>query len=236
MAFLRGLVVLAVLLGGLAAQDVDRDRITRALERGQCQTELPGEVASANGGGRGRDAGPKPVRRGERSGGRSGDGGAFGGLSLLPAGLAVVLFWAVVVLAVALLVAAIVRSWRGRREPAPRRETVRAQSVPSPEAATEAMQDYERLAAAGEFAAALRALLQHAFAAWTARGGSLPVHATGREVLRLVRRKVVATEPLAQLVAAVERVHFGGRPADRAQYDASRLQLQQWEVACRQPQ
>jgi hypothetical protein len=236
MPFLRGLVVAALLLAGIAAQDVDRARVDRVLEQSRCQTELPGEARAVGGGGRPPESAPRPVRRGERSGGSGGAGSPFGALSLLPFGLATVVFWAVIVLGAALLVAAIVRSWRGRREPAVRPATVRARSRPVHEEPPVPVPDHERLAAAGDFAAALRALLQHALAAWSARGGGLPVHATGREALRLVRTKLAATESLAHLVTAVERVHFGGRPADRAQYDASRLHLQQWEVACRQPQ
>jgi hypothetical protein len=40
-------------------------------------------------------------------------------------------------------------------------------------------------------------------------------------------------EPLARLVGAVEQVHFGGRDADRALYEASRDWLGQWEATCR---
>jgi hypothetical protein len=234
MPFLRGLAVAALLLcgivRGIVAQDVDPDDVARVLERGACQTQLPGEGTSH--GGR-REA--APTRRGERSGapGRSSTG--WGGGILVAPGVAVVLLWVVVGVAVLLLVAAVARSWRGRREPARPVAKLRAASVPRPASSPEPLADHERLAAAGEFGAAVHALLQHAFVAFGARVGGLPVHATGRDVLRLARRQAAATEPLAHLVAAVERVHFGGRPADRGQYETSAAHLRQWEVACRQP-
>ncbi len=233
MPFLRGLAVAALLLCGIVAQVVPKDTVARVLEHGKCQTALPGEQTVGSGSGV-QPPGPKPTRRGERSGGYGGSWSWGGGLLFgsLPA---IVLLWVVVGLAVLLLVAAVARSWRGRREPAKLLAKVRATSKPQDEPPAEPVPDHERLAAAGEFGAAVHALLLHAFAAWTARRGLLPAHATGRAALGLVRHKAAAVEPLAQLVAAVERVHFGGRPADRAQYEASRLHLQQWEVACRQP-
>ncbi|MBL8727299.1 MAG: hypothetical protein JNM25_02635 [Planctomycetes bacterium] len=230
MPFLRGLAVAALLLSGIAAQDVPKDAVARVLERGKCQTVLPGEHGAPGGSG----APPpraEPTRRGERSGAPGGFWSS-GGLGLGP-DFAVTLLWLGVPLAAVLLIAAIARSWRGRREPATVAARVRAAPVPDPGPAPEPLPDHERLAAAGEFGAAVHALLQRAFAAWMAQRGGLPPHATGRAALGLVRKQAATTEPLAQLVAAVERVHFGGRPADRAQYETSRLHLQQWEVACR---
>ncbi|MBL9076892.1 MAG: DUF4129 domain-containing protein [Planctomycetes bacterium] len=235
MAMLRGLVLVALVLGGLAAQDDYAARAERVLAQHGCQDSLPGESAPARRGS-GRPDGSEP--RGERSGAPGRSGGRWNPGLPIPPIVAQILLWTIVALAIALLVASIVRGLGGSataaRAPSPTKPAARPAAVagnpPEPDAA---LPDHARLAAAGDFAGAVRAVLQAAFAAWVQRGGPLPRAATAREVLRLVRNRRLADAPLAQLVAAVERAHFGGRGADRGLYEASRDWLGSWEASCR---
>lgn len=232
MALLRGLAVVVLLLGPAAAQPAPPQEAANVLEERVLhehgvQTALPDGAGELGGDGDGRRS------RGERYGGEARSRRRSGPGLVLPPFLAQILLWGAVGLAVVLLVAAIVRGLGGRRDAAPVAAARRMTALPTaPEADAESVPDHERLAAAGDFAAAVHAVLRHAFAVWVARGGVLPVSATAREVLRTVQRRRGPVEPLAQLVATVERVHFGGRAADRPLYDAARTWLAQWEAAC----
>lgn len=236
MALLRGLAVVVLLLGPAAAQPAPPQEAANVLEervvdRHGVQTALPDAAGELGGSGDGNAR----RARGERYGGeaRSRRGGSPG--IVLPPFLAQILLWGAVGLAVVFLVAAIVRGLGGRRDAAPVAAARRVTPLPiETEADAEPVPDHERLAAAGDFAGAVHAVLRHAFAAWVRRGGVLPLSATAREVLRTVQQRRGPVEPLAQLVAAVERVHFGGRAADRSLYEASRAWLAQWEAACAQ--
>ncbi len=147
--------------------------------------------------------------------------------------LSVVLLWLGVGLAVVWLMAAVGRSFQGRRQGAVegKRGPVKASSIPPP---TEApLSDHARLAAAGDFANALRALLRQAIDVWTARGTGVPVHATARELLRRVQAMAFPAESLSPMVLAVEAVYFAGRPADRELYERTCEHLARWEATCR---
>lgn len=158
-------------------------------------------------------------------------------LSLSGGGLlAQLLLWAGVAIAAAVLLAAILRHLDGERAARAVKAAAveRRHQAPAAVAAAE-LPDFERLAAAGNFAAAVHALLAHAIFAWTRGGGEAPLHATARDVLRrvrAVRRTPAVVEQFAQLVGSVERVHFGGAAADRGVFEASREHLRQWESAC----
>jgi hypothetical protein len=225
--------LLALALCGVAAAQGAADGAevpTRELlARDGCQTSLPGVVEG--------EAGEAAARRsGARSRPRESfdsrfDFGLGGG-----AAFAEVLLWLAVVVAVVMLVAAIARSRLGgdapgRAGPALVRGAARSDDAAASAAASE-LPDHEVLAAAGDFRGAVHALLRRAIDAWNDRGGALPQHATAREALRRAQR-VLAAEPLGRLVAVVERVHFGGHPADRDLYEASREQLRAWEHLCR---
>lgn len=206
----RGLAVSLVLLLGAPAQDVTAERVQRLLAEGECQTSLP-EVGNA------RSPGiPFPV------------------------GVATILLWCVVGGAAVLLVAALVRGARGRVEREGKSLPVRVGPAPAAAPTPDTLPDHVRLAAAGDFAAALRAMLQRAFAVAMPRTGSLPRHATARALLRQLRSEAgghgeLPIEPIAHLVEVVEHVHFGGRPADRVLYEGSRERLSQWEAAWQVP-
>ncbi|MEZ6038271.1 MAG: DUF4129 domain-containing protein [Planctomycetota bacterium] len=218
----KGLIVVLGLMMPLAAQRVDAAEARRVLEQHGCQVSLPGEA----GGGVGGD------KRAERRDGWNGPslGGGRAGV-----GLATLAMWTGVGLAIAAVVVAALRS-RGGRVPA-------AAAAPRPVVVTEqdgaliaaapAGDECDQLAERGLFAEAVHGLLLRAFVALAARVGGLPPHATGRELLRLGRSRALAVEPLQRLVLASERVHFGGRAADRALYDDLRQQLTRWEAVCR---
>lgn len=206
----------------LAAQHVDAAEARRVLQQFDCQTSLPGE---ANG---------EAVDRGAVGNRRGGRASVPWSSGLPGLGLAHVALWSGVLLAGAAVVVAVLRS-RGAGAAMP--------AAPSPARITDtAVADQptippaehcDELAARGDFAAAVHGLLLRAFAALAERVGVLPPRATGRELLRLGTARSLAVDPLRHLVTASERVHFGGRPADRGLYDDLRQQLLQWEAACR---
>ncbi|MBX3462090.1 MAG: DUF4129 domain-containing protein [Planctomycetes bacterium] len=233
MALLRRLAV-AVLLGGpLVAQGLAAGDVERALVRHGCQTELPGEAAA---GPDGAAASSARERRGERSGApaKAPSPGWRLGLPMPPI-VATILLWTIVGLAVVWLVVAIARGVLARRDAAPPPAAPRRPPPAATAGAAGALPDPEQFAAAGDFAGAVHALLQRAFAIWAQSGGLLPAAATAREVLRQVQGRRVPAEPLRRLVHAVELVHFGGRAADGALYAAARVDLERWEAACPAP-
>jgi len=215
MRFFQGLIVALTLLVAAAAQDVTRERVEDLLERAGIQRELPGEPGALP------DDGPS----------RSSDWN----MPSLGAGVAQAAFWLFVGCAGVFLLVLIVRAFSGRRAPAEGRSgKVRlAGERPAEPPPPREVPEHSALAAAGDFAAAVHALLQKAFALWEAKTRPLPQRATGRDVLRVVRAAKVESDALAALVGAVERVHFGGRPADQVLYEASCERLAQWEAQCR---
>lgn len=221
----------AVLLLPAVAQDLSAERVQQLLAEADAQSALPG--VDAGSGTEGTASGPSERgRTGER--GRRGSSSSWLGDGLsLPTGLATILLWSFVAAVVLVLVATIVRSGRGAKSPPPPgKAKVRAGPAAEPAGAppAEVVPDHERWANAGDFAAALRALLQRAFVVSRDQSGGLPVHATARELLRRLRGKPVAIEPLVHLVETVERVHFGGRPADRTVYEGACASLARWEA------
>jgi hypothetical protein len=232
MLSLRGTLLALCLAAAAVAQQGDPPVPRALLDREQCQTSLPGENYATRSGGRTREPGNEARRepRGEPRGGPTVRLSAAGG-----ADFATVLMWVGVTVAALVLIAALVRASLGERALRDTRQVVVARGKPVSPAAAAAIDlpDYERFAAAGDFAAAVHALLAHAIAAWTRTGGAAPQHATARDVLRRVRAAGAAFDPFAELVQAVECVHFGGAAADRGSFEASRDQLQRWESACR---
>lgn len=225
MLLLRGTLLSFTLCLAAVAQGRPGPTLQEVLRASDCQTVLPGQ----QGGGAGGQATPPPGDRSTPRERGEGRGWSFD-LDLGP--LAQVMLWTGVGVAALLLLAAILRS-RGAAAPVAALTPVRGAAPPVDETPEPA--DHERLAAAGDFRGAVHALLRRAIAAWDAAGAS-PVHATSRELLRRAQRVMQAVaDPFASLVAAVERVHFGGAAADRGLYEASREQLSRWEAACRQP-
>lgn len=228
MRVLLGVIAGLLLLLPLAAQEVTRDLVREVLDASHCQQVLPsGESLGAEA----AEPGARTRRSGSRSGMRMGVMPSLGGLST-------VLLWAFVTVVVMIMLATIVRSRRdsGRRvvqkDAAVRVRNQEVAGEPEPESIPE----HARLAGAGDFEAAMHATLLHAFAACARVLGAVPPHATGRQLVRLASQHTLSVEDLSQLVSAVERVHFGGQPADRELYEASCRRLQQWELACRAKQ
>lgn len=209
-------------------------RARRILERRDAQTELPG---GRGGGGSDRPAGRQQPRGSGQGRDTTPDRGSGVPLrALIGAGsLATPLLWGAVALAAAILIAAIVRSFGGRRTGPGRvaERRIAVDRLAADEPAPQALPDHAVHAARGDFAAAVQALLQHSLVALQARAGSLPIHATARAAVRIARSRQLAAEPFAGLVRLAERVHFGGQPAGRDDYEAALRGYEQWRAACR---
>jgi len=224
MRALWGLILGLMLIAVAPAQDVTRDLVRTVLEDADCQTSLPGDDGAIRSG----DGPAEEVLRNRRR------GSPFDGVSSLGGGFTTVLMWLLVVVVAVILIASLVRH---KSNVAPRKRSpakpVTLVTEDKPEDAP--LPAYARLAADGDFAGAVHAALLHAFAMCATRIGALPEHATGRQVLRLAKRKKLPTGDLGELVMAVERVHFGGEVADRELYEASQQRLRAWEAACQPP-
>lgn len=227
-SLLLPLLFCGALAGSAAAQEPSRAR--QLLERNGCQTSLPGDHEDAGGGAGGHSGNRRRPGREEENGFRFslGSGGAA---------IAEVLLWTVVGGATVLLVVAIVRGLAERSRPVVVRTTVvAAPGAPKadPAPAEQPLPDHERFAAAGDFAAALHAVLQRAIVRFVERGGRLPKHCTARGALSRIDAGALPRDAFGHLVAATEVVRYAGRTADRTDYDAACAQLQRWEDACRQ--
>lgn len=226
-----GSLLLPLLLGfalaaSAAAQEPSRAR--QLLERAGCQTSLPGDHEGAGGGPGGHSGSRRRPGRDERDFSFSlGSGGAA---------IAEVLLWTVVGGATLLLIVAIVRGLADRGRPVVVRTSVVAapgapKAEPAPVAAP--LPDHERFAAAGDFAAALHAVLQRAIVRFVERGGRLPKHCTARGALSRIDDAALPRDAFGHLVAATEVVRYAGGSADRSAYETACAQLQRWEDACR---
>lgn len=218
---LRGLLVLLGLTGALCAQADGARPLTgadvrRLLEDHGCQVELPDGRELGRTGGRGSRFLPR----------------SDAGISL-PSCSADALLWGGVGVAAVLLVLSLARRAAAARPPERARAVVTTRERPDP-AAVAGLPDHERLAAEGDFDGAVHAALVHAFACWGRAVEALPPHATGRQLLRRAAgRRGLPMAQLQSLVTIVERVHFGGRAADRDTYEQAREDLSRWEGACR---
>src|SRR6266446_1397805 len=96
------------------------------------------------------------------------------------------------------------------------------------------LEDAESLARQGRFGEAIHAVLLR-WLADLARSGAIPARApslTSRELLRRETTLVAeARGALGSLVVAVERVHFGGRPAGLQEYEACAAQYRRFRQA-----
>lgn len=208
------------------------ERARRVLQEQDSQLELPTAGDRVDGPSRRapeRTGSSAPAGRGRGSAPRS----VFGG----PAGFSIAepVLWLLVALAVLGLVIAIVRGLAGRapRVAVPARPRPEVRSEPVGEDTPATLPEHERLAARGDFAAAIHVLVGHAVQVFADVAGAVPLHATAREVVRRARARSMTTDDFAALVRTFEVVHFGGRGADRALYESSRAQLEQWRAACR---
>ncbi|MCA3006923.1 MAG: DUF4129 domain-containing protein [Phycisphaerales bacterium] len=228
MSLLRAILVLLFLAATATAQATTADKVRWTLEREDCQTTLPGERPTPPGDGP-RSAAPAGSSLRRRDGPTPLDMKSFA----VPAWFSKALLWLVIAVVGIVLIAAIVGSLGDRsRGKAALRQMPAAPVAPSVAHDT-ALPDFDHLAAAGDFTAALHALLLRAIAAWRARGEVVPPHATAREVLRRVRSATPSAAALAAIVQAAEATYFGGKPTDRDMFDATRAQYVAWEAACR---
>lgn len=78
--------------------------------------------------------------------------------------------------------------------------------------------DYDGLAAEGDYAGAVHALLLHYFARLRERGATLSPSMTSREILRRLRLEEHEKEALSVLVRVTELTHFGGRGATEGEF------------------
>ncbi|NQV79927.1 MAG: DUF4129 domain-containing protein, partial [Alphaproteobacteria bacterium] len=124
------------------------------------------------------------------------------------------------------------RSVEHARSPEPPKETP-AKPAPSathalPVVPARPLTEWERLAQAGDYAAAVHAMLRYAVALIRQRpGATISADLTSREILRAIRAQRPIAEPLSTIVAAVEYVHFGGRSATVTDYERCSASLTQ---------
>ncbi|MEO6594178.1 MAG: hypothetical protein ABIP94_05445, partial [Planctomycetota bacterium] len=170
-----------------------RERAERALADSDCQTSLPGGAESPGGASLPESHRPSGNGPRQRGGASAGPGLSMGGMGIA-VGVAQFVLWFALVLAVVVLVVVIVRALRSKSEAPEKRMVPRAGTVPESLRPEPPLPDHAQLANGGDFAAAIHALLGHAFAVLSQRFGVLPVHATGREVLRRAGQQQVSTE------------------------------------------
>lgn len=230
MSLLRELFVVLLLAATAAGQGSVAERVRRTLDREDCQTTLPDELWPPPGAG---DRSPTPGGSSRR---RPAAPPQLDFVPLrVPTWFGTTLLWLGVAVVGVVLVAAIARAVRDRTpRTAPARPAGTPRRLdPPPTEPTAELADFDRMAAAGDYTAAVHALLQRAIAAWQARGEVVPKHATAREVLRRARTATPAASALAVVVQAAEATFFGGRAADRSAFEATRAQYVAWEAACR---
>ncbi len=145
----------------------------------------------------------------------------FDSIPQIPDALVVILkglLWTGVAVAVILLTVAIVRRLRGR-DVAPPRVRRSAGSGPPPPPLDVPLGDATALAEQGRYGEAAHVLLLRTIQALAAHQ-RIPVSLTSREILEKLELGDGPDQALAKLVHVVEWSLFGGRPADRATYEA----------------
>ncbi|MHC4134977.1 MAG: DUF4129 domain-containing protein [Planctomycetota bacterium] len=174
----------------------------RVLSDAAYQTELPEGAAHPGTG----------TPSGTFSGGEAADRDfeARGAFSMI----ARLVWWILIGVAVAIGIAWLARELGARYDKAPRPA---AAPGAAPRAAPPSHVDAEGLAGAGRYGEAIHALLLRVLSELRKRANVQPAW-TSREVVTHVPLADAAREGLRTLVHAVERTHFGGVPADAAEY------------------
>ncbi len=239
MRLLEGFLALLLCCAGLLAQGTGpapADDLTglarRLLQRQESQLELPDDAPPEASGSAPRRPERRVAPRGQRRSSNSGSGPRFSTGSF---SIAEPVLWLMVGLAAIGLIVVIARSLGGgaARTAAPVKAPVVVRHLDDHPDAPQALPEHERLAAAGDFGAAIHALVRRAEQAFAEVAGALPVHATAREVVRRARARSLPVQDLGGLVRTFEVVHFGGQPADRRLYESSREQYELWRRVCR---
>lgn len=208
---------LAALVLAVTAGSADPDLRGQAqaiVTKGGYQTALPGGTPAVA-------ASPPTTASGQRpTGGRRARVGAPG-LSTLPAAFLWPLLAVVGIAILAFALRSVLAAHRAREVPGRKAGPSREASPARRGLRLGPLTDVEDLARQGRYGEAIHLLLLHLFAALQRRPAtaSPPAH-TGREVLARTRLAGPAREALGVLVAAAERIHFGGREASREDYDA----------------
>jgi hypothetical protein len=201
------------LLATVAVSDADlRGRAQSIVTKGGYQATLPSGTAAPTtpppAGSRPRNARPPRV-------------GAPGGVPLIPVGVLWPVVAAIGIAVLVLVLWRVIQARRGRERPT-RARTPEGGAAPARRSLRIGpLTDVEDLARQGRFGEAIHQLLLHLFAALQRRPATAPAPAhTGREVLARTRLASQAHEALGVLVLAAEKIHFGGRPASREDYEA----------------
>jgi hypothetical protein len=186
MAPVPGELLPAVLAAAAQTPGAMAERARRILEQGGYQDALP------------RDAPPPDVTS-----------FSLGGLELLIR----ILLWAILAVAVALVIAWLARRFGGRARDAELEPEAARARLDLP------LESAQLLAAAGRYAEAIHALLLETLGALSG-GAQLPSSFTSREIVARVRLPSRARDALAGLVEAVEISRFGGAPAGARDFGA----------------
>jgi hypothetical protein len=193
-------VVICLLL--LAAPTEADQAARRILSETEYQTELPEHAPRAD-----------PERGSRRTGVVDEDLGRIESPDTL-ATVMRILWWIFVGVGLVVLLLWLGRELGARHEKAP---SAAAAPGAMPRTAPPAPIDPEGLAAAGRYGEAIHALLLRVLLELR-RGARIQPAWTSREVATRVPLEDTVREGLRALVHAVERVHFGGLPADEAEY------------------
>lgn len=212
-----------------ASAEEARAAVRGVLEAGDYQGELPlPQPGSADGAGGDngvwknpdwwRDEGDAQAPDRYHAAPESGKPSGFS-LDLPPAVLEVlrVLMWGVILAGGALLgyylVNEAVLHFRGRKSNWEEADEGETGAAGQRRARGISLEDCDRLAAEGDFAGAIHALLLHWLGRLREGGAALPAALTSREILRRLRLAKEEQDALAVLVRLVELTHFGGRGA-----------------------
>ncbi|MHC4933962.1 MAG: DUF4129 domain-containing protein [Planctomycetota bacterium] len=150
------------------------------------------------------------------SGKRRQRGGSWSRVSSPLVDLATIIWWLGATVAAVILLLWLFRGLSERGLPG-RAVEIEPSAAPRPARATAAREvDFEALAREGRFGEAIHGLLLNLIA--KARG--LAPHLTSREIVRRMKISQPVRKSLAELVLAVERSHFGGRQAAKADYNS----------------
>jgi Domain of unknown function (DUF4129) len=201
------------LLATVAVSDADlRGRAQAIVAKGGYQATLPSGTAAPTT--------PPPAGMRPR-GARPPRVGAPGGVPLIPVAVLWPVLAAIGIAVLVLVLWRVIEARRGRERPA-RERTPGGGAAPARRSLRIGpLTDVEDLARQGRFGEAIHLLLLHLFAALQRRPATAPAPAhTGREVLARTRLASQAHEALGVLVLAAEKIHFGGRPASREDYEA----------------
>lgn len=89
------------------------------------------------------------------------------------------------------------------------------------------LEDFDSLAASGDYAGAIHALLLHCILRLGERGAEFSSAMTSREILRRLKLEQAEREAMSVLVRMTEVTHFGGREASESEFRKCRVLYEQ---------